>query len=59
MPQSEVDYLTLADGTYMFPRKDGILLGGSFGRGQSNLAIDPEISDRILRDNATLFNEMH
>ena len=33
LPQEEVDYITITDGavgTYMFPRSDGILLGGTF-----------------------------
>jgi glycine/D-amino acid oxidase-like deaminating enzyme len=29
-PQPEVDYNLFADGMYMFPRSDGIVLGGSF-----------------------------
>jgi len=34
LPQPEIDYLTLGDNlTYMFPRRDGILLGGTFERG--------------------------
>jgi D-amino-acid oxidase len=59
VPQPEVDYMTIGPtGCYMFPRRDGILLGGSFGRGDFNLAADPEITARILRDNAAVFNTM-
>ena len=33
LPQPEVDYCTIGPGSiYMFPRRDGILLGGSFDR---------------------------
>jgi len=56
LPQPEIDYCTIGPaGIYMFPRRDGILLGGSFERGQSNLEPDPAINDRILRDSARLF----
>ena len=29
LPQPEVDYIVIAGGLYMFPRQDGILLGGT------------------------------
>jgi D-amino-acid oxidase len=58
LPQPEVDYCMLGSGIYMFPRHDGILLGGSFGRGESNLEPDPAITERILHDNAALFAGM-
>ena len=33
LPQEEIDYMTVGNGgLYMFPRKDGILLGGTFKR---------------------------
>ncbi len=59
LPQPEVDYCTTGPGEiYMFPRHDGILLGGSFGRGESNLEPDPAITERILRENGRLFGAM-
>ncbi|MCU1232613.1 MAG: dependent oxidoreductase [Candidatus Solibacter sp.] len=59
LPQPEVDYCTLGPGgTYMFPRQDGIVLGGSFDRGEWNLDPDPAITERILRENGVLFREM-
>ena len=59
LPQPEIDYMTLGpNNTYMFPRRDGILLGGSFDRGNSNLDPDPAISERILSGNKTLFDAM-
>jgi D-amino-acid oxidase len=43
LPQPEIDYITLPDGPlYMFPRSDGILLGGTFERGNWSLEPDPE-----------------
>ncbi len=59
LPQPEIDYMTIGpNGIYMFPRHDGILLGGSFDRGVDNTDIDPAVSDRILRDSAKLFGGM-
>jgi glycine/D-amino acid oxidase-like deaminating enzyme len=55
-PQSEVDYLALAgdDLLYMFPRRDGIILGGTFERGVDSLEVDPAAVERILAGNARL-----
>ena len=59
MPQPGVNYMTLGPGNiYMFPRRDGILLGGSFQRGESNLEPDPAITERILRGNKAVFDAM-
>ena len=59
LPQPEVDYMTLGpNNTYMFPRHDGILLGGSFDRGIENTDIDPAVTERILQGNAELFGSM-
>jgi glycine/D-amino acid oxidase-like deaminating enzyme len=59
LPQPDVDYMTVGpDDNYMFPRHDGILLGGSHERGATNLDPDPAITERILRENAALFSSM-
>jgi D-amino-acid oxidase len=59
LPQPEVDYMTVGpDDIYMFPRQDGILLGGSHERGESRLDADPATSERILRQNGALFAGM-
>ena len=56
LPQPEVDYMTIGpDGNYMFPRHDGILLGGTFDRGVDNVTVDPAVSAGILKKNADLF----
>jgi glycine/D-amino acid oxidase-like deaminating enzyme len=55
MPQPEVDYMLLAGGLYMFPRSDGILLGGTFQRGVETLEPDPDATRRILDGHARLF----
>lgn len=47
LPQPEIDYLTVSDRLlYMFPRKDGILLGGTFERGVESLEPDPAARQR-------------
>ena len=56
VPQPEVDYAVLTDGLlYMFPRRDGILLGGTFERGEWSLEPDPSEAERILRGHMDLF----
>jgi len=60
LPQPEIDYMTIGpNGIYMFPRHDGILLGGSFERGVEDTGIDPAVTGRILHGNGELFGRMH
>src|SRR5581483_4226873 len=48
LPQPEIDYMTVGPGDiYMFPRRDGILLGGSHERGEWSLDTDAETTKRI------------
>jgi glycine/D-amino acid oxidase-like deaminating enzyme len=55
LPQPEVDYALVGPpGLYMFPRSDGILLGGTFERGVSTLEPDPQQAERILTGHARL-----
>ena len=55
LPQPEIDYLTIGDDLlYMFPRSDGILLGGTLERGVESVAPDPAAVDRILAGHARL-----
>jgi glycine/D-amino acid oxidase-like deaminating enzyme len=59
LPQPEVDYCTIGPGSiYMFPRHDGILLGGSFDRDVWNTQPDRATTERILRESTTLFGSM-
>jgi D-amino-acid oxidase len=59
LPQPEVGYATLGPGDiYMFPRHDGILLGGTHDTGVWDTQIDPAATERILRENAAVFNAM-
>lgn len=48
LPQAGLDYNLLTGGYYMFPRQDGVLLGGTFDRGVESLDPDPAITARIL-----------
>ena len=43
---------------YMFPRPDGILLGGTFERGASHLTADQGTTERILSEHARIAREM-
>ncbi len=59
LPQPEVQYMTVGPGDiYMFPRRDGILLGGTHERGDWNLEVDTATRDRVLRENGALFGSM-
>jgi len=52
LPQSEVDYCYVGAG-YMFPRSDGIVLGGTFGHGDWSLAVKAEQSTQMLNTHTT------
>jgi D-amino-acid oxidase len=59
LPQPEVEYATLPpDGLYMFPRRDGILLGGTHETGNWDLEPDREAEARILAAHAEIFRGM-
>jgi D-amino-acid oxidase len=53
LPQPEVDYCYLSNG-YMFPRSDGIILGGTWDHDNWSLAPNPEQSRRILEGHAEI-----
>ena len=52
LPQPEVDYCYLSPLGYMFPRRDGIILGGTFDHDDWSLAPRPEQTSRILEAHA-------
>src|SRR5258706_9006038 len=53
LPQPEIDYCYLASG-YMFPRRDGIILGGTFDHGDWSLAPNPDQTTGILEAHAEI-----
>ena len=58
LPQPEVDYIVLQGGLYMIPRSDGILLGGTYERGDGSLDVDAEAERRIVEGHRSLFAGM-
>lgn len=55
LPQPEIDYTVLQDHYYMFPRRDGILLGGTFERNESDLAPNREAEKRVIAAHQRIF----
>ena len=59
LPQPEVQYCTIPDNDlYMFPRTDGILLGGTHEEGVWSLEPDLQMKQHILAEHARIFREM-
>lgn len=58
LPQAEIDYCTLTGDLYMFPRTDGILLGGTHEEGVWSLEPNLEAKQRIVAGQARLFAAM-
>jgi D-amino-acid oxidase len=57
-PQPEVRYAFTGDTGYMFSRPDGIILGGTFERGEESAIAEPATIERILARHAKLFGSM-
>lgn len=58
VPQPGVDYNLITSDTYMFPRTDGILLGGSYEKGRWDTTPDDAIRRQILGSHRALFEGM-
>jgi D-amino-acid oxidase len=58
LPQPEVNYIVLAGGLYMFPRRDGIVLGGTHVRGDWSLEPDLAAKSQILAGHSRLFSRL-
>src|SRR5262249_3745957 len=56
LPEPEVDYNLMADDLYMFPRHDGIMLGGRPEPGVWSMEPNPQEVDRVLKGHAELFS---
>jgi len=57
-PQPEVDYAFAGPAGYMFPRPDGIVIGGTFERGEWDATPQPEAIARIVASHRRLFGAM-
>jgi D-amino-acid oxidase len=58
MPQPDIDYNTIAPEGYMFGRRDGVVLGGTFERGEWSLEPDPAAIAGILAGHRRIFGAM-
>jgi D-amino-acid oxidase len=58
VPQPEVDYIVGMSGLSMIPRKDGVLLGQTWQRGDESLEPNAGDSSRVLEGLARFFDEM-
>ena len=58
LPQPEVTYATVYENTYMFSRRDGVVLGGTHEMGDWNLQPDLTTKAAILAKQASLFEGM-
>lgn len=54
LPQPEVDYCYLSGSGYMFPRRDGIILGGTWDHENWSLEPNPEQTTEILEGHAEI-----
>jgi glycine/D-amino acid oxidase-like deaminating enzyme len=57
LPQPEIDYCYLSSG-YMFPRRDGIILGGTWDHDDWSLAPRADQTTRILEAHAAIMKEL-
>lgn len=58
LPEPEVDYNLMFDDFYMFPRQDGIMLGGTHEPGVWSMEPNPEAAARVLKGHQELFASM-
>lgn len=58
LPQPEIDYVMAQEGLYMFPRTDGILLGGTFEGNVWDLEPNQEAAREVLAGHDRIFARM-
>ncbi len=58
LPQPEVDYIMGTTGLSTIPRKDGMLLGQSWERGESSLEPNPSEMQRVMEGLTRFYAEM-
>jgi len=56
VPQAEIDYAFTGEAGYMFPRADGIVLGGTFERDKPDATPQPDDIARIVASHRRLFD---
>jgi D-amino-acid oxidase len=56
LPQPEIDYCYISAFGHMFPRRDGIILGGTFDRDDWSLAPNPEHTTRIIEGHVAIMS---
>ena len=49
LPQPELDYNLTYGSTYIFPRSDGVITGGTFERDNWSIEPDPKTTNEILQ----------
>lgn len=54
MPQPEIDYCYVSGGGYMFPRRDGIILGGTWDHDDWSLVPNAKQTTEILESHAEI-----
>jgi len=57
-PQPEVNYAYSGRAGYMFPRSDGIILGGSYSEDDWSTVPDPATTERILASHQGVFGNL-
>lgn len=57
LPQAEVDYCYISGSGYMFPRRDGIVLGGTFDHDDWSLQPNPEQTTEILEGHMEIMKQ--
>jgi D-amino-acid oxidase len=58
MPQPQVNYNLISGPFYMFPRTDGVILGGTFNRNQWDLTPEDSVKRWVLDGQRAVFEQM-
>jgi len=58
VPQPELNYMYITGSSYMFPRRDGVLLGGTHERGVWNLEPDAAVISNMLEEHKRVSDGM-
>jgi len=59
LPQPEVDYCYLSGSSYMFPRRDGIILGGTWDHEDWSLEPNAEQTTEILEAHSEIMKTVN